>query len=366
MPASGQPLLAPVFVVEPEETSQLTLNYQEDTLEHRRDMARKAVSICTLSALVIGGAVCHTEVSQMLNLFAEWCGKLGWAGPVILGLLVSLLQLLMLPTFPLMVAAGVIFPRLFGAMVGQGVGIAAVFGGMWLGSMLAFYLGRKCLKTWAERELQKFEWMNVINAMIEDQGWWVVLLARASPLMPAEIFNYACSLTSLSLGGYAIGCLGSLVPTSIWVCSTASAATAANAAQEDNESNGEKATNISEHLAFLGINLIFLAALSLILYLAVQRYAAKANIYVDKHLERLNFGLNCAEDDLQRLRQDFRKTVHLFGRRKSLAPQIVALRRKTLGNAAFERASASACLIQEEAYVLPGRSSWSEGNMVVR
>ena len=36
-------------------------------------------------------------------------------------------------------------------------------------------------------------------AHVADEGLWVVMLARMSPLLLAEIFCYACSLTPISL-----------------------------------------------------------------------------------------------------------------------------------------------------------------------
>merc|ERR1712100_411493 len=118
---------------------------------------------------------------------------------------------------------GVIFSKMYGLRLGTAIGVASTFGGQWLGSVCAFILGRRCCSHIAQEHLQKHGWMLVVNKMIEKEGIKVVFLARMSPLLPAEVFNYVCSLTSLSLTAFAIGSVGSVVPTSLWVISAASA-----------------------------------------------------------------------------------------------------------------------------------------------
>mmetsp|Transcript_65674 Transcript_65674/g.143148 ORF Transcript_65674/g.143148 Transcript_65674/m.143148 type:complete len:89 (-) Transcript_65674:47-313(-) len=66
-------------------------------------------------------------------------------------------------------------------------------------------------------------------------------------------------MTSLTLSDYAKGCLGSLVPTSVWVCGTASTSSAASAAA------GVRRENIE-------INILTLGILTTVSYKAYMRY----------------------------------------------------------------------------------------------
>ncbi|CAK0900887.1 unnamed protein product, partial [Prorocentrum cordatum] len=69
-------------------------------------------------------------------------------------------------------------------------------------------------------------------AVIEREVWLmrrrlhqqVVLLLRMSPMLPAEVFNYACAAMPLPFYKFALGCLGSAVPISFWVFTSAQGA----------------------------------------------------------------------------------------------------------------------------------------------
>merc|ERR1719198_579223 len=105
-----------------------------------------------------------------------------------------------------------------------------------------------------------------------------------SPILPAEVFNYACSMTSLTFLGYSIGCLGSLVPVAFWVCSTAAVdASVGSAGEETPEQQRQKEEFGAVLVAF---NIIILAALSFVLYNAFQKYKANADAHAVDEVER--------------------------------------------------------------------------------
>ena len=243
---------------------------EDDLPTEGHSKLRSVVTIVAIGALLATAAVFHSTVTWLLESFVNWCVHLGWISVALFIGMVAVMNLFMLPTFPLMAGAGVIFPKMFGMLLGQVVGVLTIFFGLWLGSMMAFTLGRSVFKKWAEEELAKYEWMGVINKMVDEQGWWVVMLARMSPLVPGEVFNYACSLTSLDVWSYGIGCLGSIVPVGIWVCSAAAAGEASKEASSQ-LSPEEKARHERTRAIFIGCNLVFLVALSLVFYFAVQR-----------------------------------------------------------------------------------------------
>merc|ERR1712125_294028 len=148
-----------------------------------------------------------------------------------------------------MVGAGVEFTKMYGVVVGSLVGVIATFGGLWLGSVVAFQLGRTLWKEYARRETGEHASLKLINRMVEAEGVKIVFLARMCPLLPAEVFNYVCSVTSLTVVQYAAGCVGSLVPVTFWVVSSAQAT--------DVASRGG-AANSSVHLWLIAFNVVVL------------------------------------------------------------------------------------------------------------
>lgn len=253
-------------------------------LWQKRARLSKWVSAVVLIILFI---LLHNMLGGWLNAFVEWCGGLGWGAPFLLALATGMLTFFMLPSFPMMVGAGVVLPRMWGMFVGQFTAIMAVMSGLWAGSMLAFVLGRTLMRKWAEERLNKLAWMRVINSMVADEGWWVVMLARMSPLLPAEIFNYACSLTPISFTGFALGSLGSVVPVCVWVMISASAS------QGIDPSNFNK--NLYTRCIMIGLNVIFLLFISFIFYRSFRRYQEKEK----RHVNLLMSGLTVNLDEEQ-------------------------------------------------------------------
>lgn len=129
-----------------------------------------------------------------------------------------------IPALGLYIGSGVIFARLYGPVWGTVVGSASVFAGAWAGSLACFLVARMLLRERAEKWLRSTAWLDFdfIWAVVEEDGWKFVFLARLSPLIPAEAFNYGCAVTPISLAGYAVGCIGSLPLIILWVWSSAS------------------------------------------------------------------------------------------------------------------------------------------------
>eukprot|EP00929_Paragymnodinium_shiwhaense_P019471 TRINITY_DN13261_c0_g1_i1.p1 TRINITY_DN13261_c0_g1~~TRINITY_DN13261_c0_g1_i1.p1 ORF type:complete len:323 (+),score=40.53 TRINITY_DN13261_c0_g1_i1:48-1016(+) len=257
-----------------------------DPATRRRNKVRCVSAALVIGGLLVGGLVFHAEVVRSLNMLIEYCKSLGWVAALVVAAVVTLLNVLMMPTFPLFIASGVLFPKMFGLVTGQVVATLVCFGGLWLGGIASFLLGRYFFKDWAEAELSHFEWMRVMNGMVEKNGWWVVLLARMSPLVPAEMFSYACSITSLSLLSYCIGGLGAVVPVVMWVSSAAAAA----AASED-EAEGADDPVLQRHrrqrrLCMIIFNVVFIVVLSLVLYIAMRRYRNQQDHEIDALIER--------------------------------------------------------------------------------
>mmetsp|Transcript_138040 Transcript_138040/g.243457 ORF Transcript_138040/g.243457 Transcript_138040/m.243457 type:complete len:282 (+) Transcript_138040:79-924(+) len=82
------------------------------------------------------------------------------------------------------------------------------------------------VKPKVEKYMNQYPMLQVVNAIIESDGWKFAFVMRLSPLMPNEPLNYACAMTSMSLKHMAISTIGSLPKTAyeVWL-----AAQAANA-----------------------------------------------------------------------------------------------------------------------------------------
>merc|ERR1719270_1061247 len=115
--------------------------------------------ILLLGGLMAAATFYHKRVAGALQLLIDWAKSAGWYGPLVLLAMTACLNVFMLPTFPLMVGSGLIFPKVFGLELGQFVGVLSIFGGMWLGSMIAFKLGKTMFREWAEKELAHMAWM---------------------------------------------------------------------------------------------------------------------------------------------------------------------------------------------------------------
>ncbi|CAK0862527.1 unnamed protein product [Prorocentrum cordatum] len=187
----------------------------------RRGSWRCALGALWLVVMVSLSACLHADAGRLISSALAWASQSGWRASVYIVLGCVGLSLAMLPTMPLMLGSGALFCHMYGLVWGAAVGVAAMMCGVWLGSVCAFMLGRSVFHEWAQRELQRHPWMQAVERMIQEEGLRVVLLLRMSPILPADVFNYACAATSIPLYDYALGCLGSVVPISFWVVSAA-------------------------------------------------------------------------------------------------------------------------------------------------
>jgi len=136
--------------------------------------------------------------------FIAGCSELGWKAVVAVFLVTSATIVCMLASFPLMVGSGLIFQQKSMVLFLAQQQAASVCEAMWAGSLMACQLGRCLCRKYTEEELHKTQ---VVNGIIDQQEWRMVVLTRGSQLLPAEVFNYVVSLTTLSLTDYALGCV---------------------------------------------------------------------------------------------------------------------------------------------------------------
>ncbi len=164
----------------------------------RRPRPRPPGPRARLTMLVVGTcsafAILALSGSLSVARVQSWFDGLGWAGPVVFILASSLLTVAMFPGPLLAGAAGL----LFGTALGTPVSIVAAT----CGATLACLIGRRVAGD-AVEELGG-ERVTQLAAWVAQRGFVSVLYARIAPLMPYNVINYACGLTTISIATFAL------------------------------------------------------------------------------------------------------------------------------------------------------------------
>ena len=123
-----------------------------------------------------------------------WIEGYGAAGPVMYLLLYALAPLLFVPSFPISMAAGVLFGPLWGTV------FASL--GSTLGALLPFIISRHFARPYVERHIRGR--MKDLDEKIEAHGWIYLAITRLIPLFPFELLNYGFGLTKVRFLTYIV------------------------------------------------------------------------------------------------------------------------------------------------------------------
>ena len=164
------------------------------------------------------------------------------------------------------------------------VGTIGVWVGAWIGSNLAMLLGRYLFRDSAAKLAQKYRVINAIDKVLEKEGLKFTFLLRLCPLIPFNAFNYIMGVTSVSFKNYAIGGLGMIPGTIVYVFVGTTIGNISAAASGDFE--GGTATLV---LLIVGTVLAFAA----IIYITIV-----VKKYLNKQLEQ-NDAENATKTDVQ-------------------------------------------------------------------
>lgn len=97
-----------------------------------------------------------------------------------------------------------------GAVYGVGLGSIVAAGSTLAGALLTFLISRKLFGSTRVRLLADRPRLQVLDRMVARDGWKLVCLLRASPVMPFAATSYALGLTSMGTVPYVVGTLASL------------------------------------------------------------------------------------------------------------------------------------------------------------
>lgn len=138
-----------------------------------------------------------------------WIDGLGVVGGLAFIAIYMVATVAFLPGSILTLGAGVIF--------GVGMGSIYVFVGATLGAIAAFLVGRYLARDWVSRKIEGNASFSAIDQAVAKEGFKIVLLTRLSPVFPFNLLNYAFGLTGVSLKNYALGSVGMIPGTIMYV-----------------------------------------------------------------------------------------------------------------------------------------------------
>ena len=173
-----------------------------------------------LLLLVIGVLVIifRDDVSQGLQNFATWIQKHKILGPIILLVAYIIATVAFIPGTILTLGAGWAFQQAYqSTWIAVLVGSLSVWIGAEIGSCAAFLLGKFVLRDLSERLAAKYKVTKALDQAIQTEGLKLVLMLRLCPLVPFNAFNYAMGITAVKFWDYAIGGIGMIPGTVLYV-----------------------------------------------------------------------------------------------------------------------------------------------------
>lgn len=132
----------------------------------------------------------------------KYVSSYGKFAPIIYIIMFALVPLTLFPDSILAIGGGLIF--------GLTKGYIYTLIGALLGASLSFYISRKLGRNFVKK-LTK-EKLDTIEKMINDKGFFVVLILRLVPLFPFDIISYGAGLTSIKFRDFIFATIIGTIP----------------------------------------------------------------------------------------------------------------------------------------------------------
>ncbi|MEX2673079.1 MAG: VTT domain-containing protein [Phycisphaeraceae bacterium] len=145
-----------------------------------------SIGLIIIGLLLIAQAL---PTGQWMQALVGWVQQLGPLGPIIYIGVYAMATVLMLPAWPLSVAAGMIFGLWLGSLV--------VLVGATSGAAGAFLIGRYLARRTVEKNLRHYPRFAAVDRAVGEGGWKIVALLRLSPAVPFNLQNYLYGLTAI-------------------------------------------------------------------------------------------------------------------------------------------------------------------------
>ncbi len=156
-----------------------------------------------LLALVLGAVVLGRVAKQQagIEVSAEsiqaWVSSLGWQAPALYVGLVTFRIFLVLPSWVVLSAGGLVFGAFLGTVLG-GVGVL-------LSAVIGYGLARGIGRDWVRPRMQA--WLERQGQSVERMGPLIVGLVTAHPMGPMTAFHWAAGFATVPLLGFLVAVL---------------------------------------------------------------------------------------------------------------------------------------------------------------
>ncbi|HTL33545.1 MAG TPA: VTT domain-containing protein [Kofleriaceae bacterium] len=144
------------------------------------------IAIAAIVVAAIAAAVIWLPVLHYLRIVIAWIRHLGVLGAVVFSLVFLVVCLLMLPSVELYIAAGLLYGTWWGGVLTTVLGVVVELCTLWL--------VHTKLRARIERRLDDHPRMAAIDRAVSEHSFSILLLLRASPLVPFAPTNYAVAL----------------------------------------------------------------------------------------------------------------------------------------------------------------------------
>ncbi len=145
-------------------------------------------------------------VDEWLARFAAFADGLGWPGILMLSAAYVLGTVLLVPGFPMTLAAAVAY--------GWGALAICFFGGL-LAASISFFIARFLARGFVQRMLQRRPVLKAVDEVAGEDGFMTILLARLTPITPFAFENYAFGVTAVRFWPFLLGSALGIVPGTI-------------------------------------------------------------------------------------------------------------------------------------------------------
>lgn len=139
----------------------------------------------------------------------HWIDNLGLIGGIAFIALYIVATIAFLPGSILTLGAGVVF--------GVWLGSVYVLVGATLGAMAAFLVGRYLVRDWISKKIADNPKFTAIDQAVAEEGFKIVFLTRLSPIFPFNLLNYSFGITGVHFKDYALGSIGMIPATMMYV-----------------------------------------------------------------------------------------------------------------------------------------------------
>lgn len=144
----------------------------------------------------------NLPTEEEISSFIEGYGN---AGPLLYLLFYAIAPTLLIPSFPITMAAGLLF--------GTGWGIVLASIGSTLGTLLPFAISRSFARPYVEKHLHGR--MKVLDSNVERYGWIYLAITRLIPLFPFEALNFGFGLTKIRFVTYIVVSWLAMLPVTV-------------------------------------------------------------------------------------------------------------------------------------------------------